>query len=153
MKHTKQIKIYSHNPIPSLALVSFYTRAAALSPHNGSVLGTLASFLGKTGALDRADAYFRRGMEVDPQNPNLLGNFASFCHRQRNDVPMAIAVIEKSLKVHPNHVNNLSKYATLLKLRGPAYYDEAEKQYGLACARPEATATVLCNYATFLYVG
>ena len=127
-------------------------RATSLAPTSGHLLGGFAMLLAKQGVCDRAELYFRRGLDMDPSNPDLLGNFSSFYHRQRNNVPMAIEVVKKALKICPKHCNNLSKYATLLKQKGPKFYDDAEMQYQLACKLPDASATVLCNYATFLYV-
>ena len=129
-----------------------FQKATTLAPHAGDILGSFAAFLSKNGDIDRADLYFRRDLDVDPNNTNLLGNFASFCHRFRNDIDLAIDIIKKSLESEPTHCNNLCKYAKFLKLKGPKHYDAAEQQYLLACGLPDATATVLCNFATFLYV-
>ena len=128
-------------------------RATSLAPYSGHLLGKFAALLAKQGESDRAEIYFKRGLEVDPSNADLLGNYSSFCYRQLGNVTLAIEFMKKALEIAPKHCNNLSKYATLLKQRGPAFYDDAEEQYKLACEQPGASATVLCNYATFLYVS
>lgn len=61
-----------------------------------------------------------------------MGNFASFCFRVNNNVEKANQLFIQALKLQPDHVNNLCKYATFLTKTVTAHKKALQKPQPLS---------------------
>jgi tetratricopeptide (TPR) repeat protein len=93
---------------------------------SGAYAGLLETGVNKD--FTKAEAVYRRALQLRPEDPLVRGNLAVLLHRHKKDYDGAEACYRRAIEAHPDHACILSKYANFLKhCRGDI--DAAEQFY------------------------
>ncbi len=130
------VKLFK-NPNDIINILSTFARN---NPHDPVAQFKYAFYLHSINRFDEAMEYYQRTLKADPAYTDAYLNIASL-YKQKNQIPLAIAILKKGLKVMPNNkkINNMItlikseaatvRYQYALKLHTEGKYQEAIKEY------------------------